>query len=220
MMFCLNRDSETLLVLTQLKKSLNCWDYCQNGRDILVMLLVALSVTTARSQGTVVFNNGYPGGPNAPVYESDGVTKLSGSQFMAELFAGPSANSLAAIAMTGFATGVQAGYFFGGAQTINSVPGGGTAWIQVDVWNTASGASFSQARASGLPDSWWQSPVFMNLTGNPNNFGGAGPGPPFPLVGLGTSPVYLNSVPEPSVLALSCLGFTAIFVGIRRHRKN
>ncbi len=179
------------------------------------MLLVALSVTTACSQGTVVFQNGYPGGPNAPVYESDGVTKLSGSQFMAELFAGPNANSLGAIAMTGFATGVQAGYFFGGAQTINSVPGGGTAWIQVDVWNTASGASFSQARASGLLNSWWQSSLFSVQTGNP-----FAPSPPEPLVGLGTSPVFLNSVPEPSMLVLSCLGFTVIFVGIRKFHKN
>jgi hypothetical protein len=82
---------------------------------------------TAYSQGTVNgtvdFANVSSGlGPNAPVYESDGVTKLSGPQFMAELFAGPSANNLAGIAMIGFASGTQAGYFFGGVQTINSVP--------------------------------------------------------------------------------------------------
>jgi len=176
------------------------------------MLLVELSITTARSQGTVVFNNGYPGGPNAPVYESDGVTKLSGSQFMAELFAGPNANSLGAIAMTGFATGVQAGYFFGGVQTINSVPFGGTAWVQVDVWNTASGASFSQARASGLPDSWWQSPLFTSLTGNPLGT----PFPPQPLVGLGTSPLFLNSVPEPSTFALASLAVLVMLASGRR----
>jgi hypothetical protein len=193
--------------------------------DLIMKGLILISamtnvLVTANGQGTVIFANVYTGGsPHAPVYESDGVTPLSGSQFMAELFAGPSASSLATIAMTGFATGSQAGYFFGGEQTISSVPGGGTAWVQVDVWNTGSGATFPQAQASGLPDSWWQSPVFMNLTGNPNNFGGAGPSPPFPLTGLGTSPVFLNSVPEPSTLGLSCFGLTVIFVGIRRHRK-
>jgi hypothetical protein len=175
-----------------------------------VILISAMTnvLMTAHGQGTVVFANVYTGGiPNAPVYESDGVTKLSGSQFMAELFAGPSVSSLAAIAMTGFATGSQAGYFFGGEQTINSVPGGGTAWVQVDVWNTGSGATFPQAQASGLPDSWWQSPLFTAQTGNP--FGT--PLPPQPLTGLGTFPVFLNAVPEPSTFALAVLGAVVVF---------
>jgi|SRR5579859_3793901 len=189
-------------------------------KKLILVLAMAGVLVIAHGQGTVFFANVNARGlPNAPVYESDGLTLLSGSQFMAELFAGPSSSSLGAIAMTGFLTGSQAGYFDGGEQTINSVSGGGTAWIQIDVWNTASGASFLQARASGLADSWWQSPVFMNSTGNPNNFGGGGPTPPSPLTGLGTSPGFLNSVPEPSVLALSCFGFTVVFLGIRRHRK-
>ena len=178
---------------------------------------------TAYSQGTVNgtvdFANVSSGlGPNAPVYESDGVTKLSGPQFMAELFAGPSANNLAGIAMIGFASGTQAGYFFGGVQSINSVPGGGIAWVQVDVWNTANGASFPQAQASGLPDSWWQSSLFTVVTGN--MFTGGGPTPPATLSGLGNSPVFLNSIPEPSVLAFACLGFATIFVGVHQRNNN
>lgn len=188
-------------------------------KKLLALLTAVTSVLQAYSQGTVWFNNlDVSGVPNAPVYESDGVTKLFGSQFMAQLFAGPSANSLAAIAMTGFASGAQAGYFFGGEQTINSVAGGALAWVQVDVWNTASGASFSQAKASGISDSWWQSPLFNVQTGNALGNGG-GPTPPAALGGLGTSPVFLNPVPEPSVLTLFCVGFTAIFVRIRRHRR-
>jgi hypothetical protein len=172
--------------------------------------VMVISVVTAHSQGTVVFANLNVGGiPNAPVFESEGVTRLSGSQFMAELFAGPNANNLAAIAMSGFASGTQAGYFFGGEQTINSVPGGGTAWIQVDVWNTASGGSFAQAKASGLSDSWWQSPLFNVLTGNALGNGG-GPTPPAPLAGLGMSPVFLNSVPEPTLVALFVVGFAVM----------
>jgi hypothetical protein len=175
-----------------------------------LFLTAALGVVCVSgfAQGTVIFSNVYTGGhPNAPVFESDGVTMVAGPQFMAELFAGASANSLGNIAMTGFATGTYAGYFLGGEQTINSVPGGGTAWVQVDVWNTKSGATFAQAQASGLPDSWWQSPLFTAQTGNP--FGT--PLPPQPLVGLGTSPVYLNAVPEPSTLALAGLAAAALF---------
>ena len=171
-----------------------------------VLGLLFLSWTlVAQAQGTVSFANVAPAGQgvNAPVYESDGVTPLSGSQFMAELLAGPSANTLASIATTGFLTGSQGGYFNGGYQTIPGVVNS-PAWIQVDVWNTASGSTFDQAKASGLPNSWWQSSVFSVMVGG----GFQGP-PPAPLTGLGTSPVYLNSVPEPSALALLSCGLVA-----------
>ena len=186
-------------------------------KRILIALAIAGSAATASGQGTVVFDNVYNGGmPNAPFFESDGVTKLSGSQFMAELLAGPNAYSLAAIAMTGFASGSQAGYFFGGEQTISSVAGGATAWVQVDVWNTASGVSFAQAQGSGLPDSWWQSSLFSVQTGN--RLTGVGFTPPAPLTGLGTSPLYLNSVPEPSTLSMAALG-GALALFYVRYRK-
>jgi len=180
-------------------------------------LLIACSSLTAHPQGTVLFDNINVGAPNAPVFESDGVTKLSGPQFTAELFAGPSANSLAFIAMTGFLTGNGAGYFLGGTQTINSVIPGTIAWVQVDVWNTASGSSFGQAQNSGLANSWWQSPVFSVVTGNQFTFGG-GFTPPALLSGLGTSPVFLNSVPEPSTVTLIGLGLAAVFRLV--HRKS
>src|SRR5690242_20721503 len=98
-----------------------------------------------RPQGTVEFSNVQVGGPNAPVYQSDGVTKLSGPQYMAELLGGPSADSLASAATTSFFTGNGAGYFDGGAVAISGVLPGDIGWVQVEVWNTASGGSFDQA---------------------------------------------------------------------------
>ena len=166
-------------------------------------LVLITSAVAASGQGQVFFSNlghaALGGDPNAPVYMSDGVTKISGSQFMAELLAGPSMDNLASIAMTGFLTGNGAGYFNGLAVAIPTVPYGNTAWVQVDVWNTASGVTFGQAKSSGLPNSWWQSPVFTASTSTPD---GGVPLPPGYLTGLGTSPVYLNSVPEPSALVL------------------
>ena len=164
----------------------------------LVLVLFASSVV-AYAQGEIQFIN-IGVGFNAPIYESDGVTPLSGPQFTAELLAGPSANNLASIAMTGFLTGAgYAGYFNAGVATVNGMNTFSTAWVQVRAWNTLSGSSFLQAQASGLPNSWWQSPTFTVLLGGPYSNGAS---PPAPLAGLGNSPVYLNAVPEPSVLAL------------------
>jgi hypothetical protein len=177
----------------------------------LLFVVYGFISVTVHAQGAVIFANYVgTGNPNAPVYESDGITPCVGPQFMAELFAGPSASSLASIAMVGFAGASQAGYFLAGVQTINTVAPGATAWIQVDVWNTAHGASFAQAQASGLPDSWWQSAVFTVQPTLP-------PTIPAPLTGLGQSPVFLNSVPEPSIFAFAVLGMALFAVRSRTH---
>src|SRR6516162_6059584 len=112
--------------------------------------LLALSLHFAvRAQGTLEFQNvNAAAGVNAPIYQADGVTKLSGSQFTAELLVGLSASSLSSIATTGFLTGNGAGYFMAPVQTVPNTSPGVSAFVQVDVWNTASGASFSQAKAS------------------------------------------------------------------------
>lgn len=181
-------------------------------KALLLIFVIAGCSLVARPQGTVEFDNLHVGSPNAPVYESDGVTKLSGPQFMAELLGGPSANTLSSIATTAFLTGNAAGYFLGGTQSISGVRPGDTAWVRVDVWNTASGASFAQSQASGQPNSWWQSSIFSVTTGSQT----VNPSTPGVLTGLGNSPVYLNAVPEPSTLALVGLGAAAMLFRIRR----
>ena len=176
------------------------------------LLFLAVAAST-NGQGTVNFANLYASSPNAPVYEADGITPLSGSQFIAELLGGPSVSDLASIATTGFLQGAGAGYFNGGVQAINTVPPQSTAWVKIRVWNTASGSSFQQAQASGLPNSWWQSATFSIFTGG----GFQGP-EPAPLTALGNSRVYLNSIPEPSALALFVGGLA--LSGLRKGLTN
>ncbi len=174
-----------------------------------IAIFVASSVS-AIAQGTVIFSNDVYPAVQAPVFQADRVTALAGSQFQAELLAGPSEVSMASIATTGF---LSQGYFFGGVQYINSVVPNQLTWIQIRVWDTASGASFLQAQASGRLNSWWQSAVF---TVNP----GAFQLPAVPLMGLGTSPVYLN-IPEPSAVALvGIAGLMALVYPRRRNRSN
>jgi len=178
-------------------------------KNVFLTLLITASSGTALAQGTVWFLNvDQSQGLDAPFYQSDGVTKLSGPQFMAELLAGTSANSLVSIATTGFLQGVVAGYFNGGVWVVPGVPQSGTAWVQVRAWNSASGASFLQAQASGLPNSWGQSAIFTVVTGSM-----AQPGI---LTGLGTSPIFLNPVPEPPTFALAGLGGLIAFQLLRR----
>jgi hypothetical protein len=180
-------------------------------KKLILTVLVLLPLFDAFAQGILVFAN-YGGGVHAPVYESDGVTKLSGPQFQAELLAGPSLSGLTALATTPFYTGTLAGYFNGGQQTINGILWYNPAWVQVKVWSTASGTTFDQAQASGLPDSWWATSVFTVILGG----GVVNPSPPAALTGLGVGPLYLNSIPEPSTVALAALGAAALLLHVRR----
>ena len=149
----------------------------------------------AFAQGTVNFAN-IGGGLDAPVHLNDSTTELAGPQYVAGLLAGPNAGSLTLIATAPF---VAAGYFVGGARTINSVEAGGIAFIQVDVWDTAIGATFDQARASGFGNAWAQSSVFSLQTGNPRS---TPPTTPATLIGL--EPMTLNAGPPmPAKLSIS-----------------
>ena len=160
---------------------------------IATVVLNGVLSGAAFAQGTVVFGN-IGVGLDAPVYLSDGTTPLNGPQYMAELLAGPTASSLALIATTPFWTN---GYYFDGTQNINSVQGGGIAFIQVNVWNTAPGSTFDQAQASGFGNAWAQSTVFSVQTGN------WGVPPTTPTILLGLTPLSLNAGhPMPAQLSI------------------
>jgi len=190
-------------------------------RLLFATVLIASALNSHGQGGTLRFANAdSSAGVRAPVYMSDKMTPLSGPQFQAELMAGALVDSLAPLASTGFLTGATAGFFIGpgpgAAVVVPDVAPGTLAFVQVLVWNTASGATFDAALASGLPDSWWASTVFSVRTGNAPL--GGGPTLPAPLVGLGNSPVYLNTIPEPSTFSLAGLGVTVALFQLRRNR--
>src|SRR5688500_744748 len=104
-------------------------------KKLLTILVLAASVLIGYAQGTLNFANG-AAGVNAPVSYQGSL--ISGSGYVADLFWGnqgtPTAALTAAGFNVGFATGGNAGYFFGGAR---SLPTTGTVTIQVRVWRVS-----------------------------------------------------------------------------------
>jgi len=103
---------------------------------------------SAFAQGTLNFANS---GPNhmAGVYDTDGVTGLSGSAWSADLYWAPgiilnSAELTALNQPTTFST-VESGFFFGGTRTIPGTVPGETITAQVRVWDSAAGSSWAEA---------------------------------------------------------------------------
>ncbi|MGH7870422.1 MAG: hypothetical protein ACREP9_22960 [Candidatus Dormibacteraceae bacterium] len=165
-----------------------------------VALLVAVWSAAASGQGTVNFCNLNSGaGLNAPMFGEDGVTKLTGPGFTAELVAGNNAGLLSLVAQTRFLTGGGAGYFQGGVATLPMVPPGDIAFLQVHVFATACG-TFASAQANNVNGTWGMSSIFSVVTG------GAGTPPSLPAALSGLTSFSLALIPEPSALSLSALG--------------
>jgi len=87
---------------------------------------------------------------DSPIFDTDGVTRLAGSNYVAQLFAGISPNSLNPVgAVHPFRTGTSTGYFYLGTRTIPDVPFGNTAYCQIRAWDYSVGKSYEESRARG-----------------------------------------------------------------------
>lgn len=123
----------------------------QNDFSSVASLAAVLTVTNPASGGGLIdFRNRILSSINAPFYDVDGVTKLAGSNFVAQLYAGTTIEGLRAVNLPApFRTGSGAGYFASPAVALPHVPGGQDVFAQVRAWETASGASYEEARARG-----------------------------------------------------------------------
>jgi len=103
--------------------------------------------------GQINFANWYvtPIRTNAlPVFDVDGTTLLSGSEYVAQLYAGPDLASLRPVGQpTPFQSGYNAGIFVPETLTLGNVAPGSNAVVQVRAWDTAFGPSYEAARAMG-----------------------------------------------------------------------
>jgi hypothetical protein len=125
----------------------------KSGAGNVRSLPATLAVTSTNpGGGMVVFWNKFPFGQTniATVFDIDGTTPLSGSGFVAQLYAGPTAELLRAVGEpSSFLTGVNAGIFEEQTLALPNVPAGGAAVTQVRAWERSHGASYEEARAAG-----------------------------------------------------------------------
>jgi hypothetical protein len=160
--------------------------------------------------GTIFFANRNIGqGLDARVFDTDGATPLSGPGFVAQLYAGSTAENLGPIGPSvPFLTGDGAGYFRSEDRSIATIQPGQTAYVQIRAWSPASGATYEAARlANGKHGANLPIPVITGNLGNP---------PTFPTVPkdwtsfklqIGSAPQFLAQ-PKPQQLGL---GSTARF---------
>ena len=87
---------------------------------------------------------------DVPVFDIDGVTRLAGANYVAQLYAGPSLEGMRAAGHPSpFQSGTGAGFFNSQTITLPNVPGGENAFCQVRVWDMNYGLSYEQARGFG-----------------------------------------------------------------------
>jgi hypothetical protein len=187
-------------------------------KKTLVIALMSLAVT-AFGQGTVYIKN-YFGNPNTDpaVFFYDG-TKVTGTQYVAGLEAGPVSGSevIVAGATASFSTqAAGAGFFDGGAVSLPNVAGGAAAFIKIMVWDTTlngttTGATWAQAQAYSianmLPNVAGLSREFSVVTGDPS----ATPPDVPALFNSGGNPLSpFGAMPEPSIFGFAGLGIAAL----------
>lgn len=127
----------------------------QNSGGSAFSLPATLTVTNAISGGGTLdystFTLRFVGGTNdVPIFDVDGVTRLNGSNYVAQLYAGITLETMRPCAApVPFRTGLQAGYFTSRTATFPNIPPGTTILAQLRAWEIRRGSSYEEARAVG-----------------------------------------------------------------------
>ncbi|MBL9137422.1 MAG: hypothetical protein JNK85_16235, partial [Verrucomicrobiales bacterium] len=118
--------------------------------------------------GTVLFANRVGANPDAPVFGADGITRLEGEAYRAQLYGGKDPLTLIPLGTPqSFRTGAGAGYIAGSTVRVPKVSPGEVAWLQMRAWEVAAGSTFEEVYAKG--GSCGASPLFQLTTGGFGN---------------------------------------------------
>jgi hypothetical protein len=185
----------------------------------LSLFKIALSVTAlllpflSEGQSSFALSNLIPNaGLDAPVFDAFG-NRLSGANYVAMLYGGPSSDNLqpawdevffhtmAPVQFTYAPQGLPGYFMYSGYVQIGGVPGGATVWLQVRAWDARLGTSYEEVQALGI-GGYSESNLFQKSGGDP---GGGVPSLPEPLIGLQSFSLRAV-IPEPSSTGLLLLG--------------
>lgn len=195
------------------------------GRLIVVAMTLALMARDAQGQGavaTVNFNNRVPAASlYAPIYAMEiGGTLLAGTDYLAQLYAGPAGTAIGDLKPIGDAVGFREdiGGFLNigvdGSRSIADVGAGQNAIVQIRVWTAATGSTYEQALQSLNPASLVGASDALTIVTTSSL---ADP-IPAPLIGLQSFAIV--PVPEPDIAWFGSLGLIALMLKMRFSREN
>jgi hypothetical protein len=172
------------------------------NKSILAAVAVIASVG-ALAQGTLNLSTTKTYVPSDQfVFDADGVTKLEGAAWLAQISVGPAEASLAPVGVASpFLTGTLAGKWRGSPNpaTIASIIPGGAGVAQLYAWD-AKYATYADAMNGG--GKFGKSEVFAVTTG--------GQGQPPAVPGNLVNFKGFSLIPEPSTIALGLLGAASL----------
>lgn len=125
------------------------------GATLSLPATLRLSESPPAELAPVIFANmGFPGwsAPSimAPVFDLDGLTRLNGDRFLAQLYYGPRPEDLRPFGSPRtFLSGHWQGFWESAEVLVPDLPATGRAFAQVRVWDRTHGASYETARALG-----------------------------------------------------------------------
>lgn len=173
-------------------------------KKLLLIAACMVATVAAFAQGQIVVaNSAAVNGVRANVTTDTG-TPLTGANFWAQVYAGPSADSLTAQGTAvNFRTGANAGLISAQTLSVASVAPGAGAFVQLKAWEGAAGSTYESSVGKTATG-------FSNIVG-PFVSGGAGSPPSTPpnVTGLQSFAIV---IPEPSTIALALLGAGALFI--------
>jgi hypothetical protein len=169
----------------------------------LIIAAAALMVSVAAyGQGQFVFNNRLLPTVEAKFVlptDTGGTSSLAGDAFSVQVLAGPQGGTLAPVGSTTFRSGAAAGFVNAITPAVPGLTDGQTASVQLRFFQGAAGTG-----------------TLLGELGPYNVVVHTAPATPVAL-GLGTSPITVPVIPEPSTFALAALGLGAL-LAIRRRK--
>ncbi|MBI3882389.1 MAG: hypothetical protein HY301_20315 [Verrucomicrobia bacterium] len=191
----------------------------------LALLAAAPLASGQGTLGTVNFNNRVPNADPtnavfAPVYDLIvGGTLLAGTDYLAQLYAGPGGSTDDKLQPVGGAVSFRsdiAGFVNVGVNGSRSIPGvapGDPVVVEIRAWTAATGASYEAALGSSDPASRAGKSLPLTIQTSPSLLS-------LPVNMVGLQSFAVTAVPEPDVVWFGTLGLILLILKLRYNKEE